>query len=351
MRTFTSLIFLTAFVSTAFAQGGPTVSNVIATQRADGSRLVDIHYDLANQTPCTVWPVLSADGGTSWSVPAMSFAGDLGPNITPGTNRTIVWDAGADIPGVVGTYRARVYADDGNTLTNMVPVPGGTFPYQRNFSNQVFVGSFYIDKYEVTNQRYAEFLNSADPNGTYWNSSIEITRSGSPPNVFYAPYPGKQNYPVRYVSAVDAQAYAAWLSAREGRNYRLPTQQEWEKAAAWDPTISKHWVYAFQSDSIACVSSNNGSGCNSSCIGTTTEVGHYNGTNGTNNSRSFYGCYDMTGNVWEWTGGGTSDQVIRGGGYSAIFDCSSDWLTTTGRNRQATERYPYWGFRLVLDLN
>ncbi|MFH1108000.1 MAG: SUMF1/EgtB/PvdO family nonheme iron enzyme [Planctomycetota bacterium] len=70
------------------------------------------------------------------------------------------------------------------------------------------------------------------------------------PDVYYAVLPGRQNYPVRFVSALDAEGYAAWLSTREHRTYRLPTEQEWEKAAAWDPTISRFWTYGFQSDSM-----------------------------------------------------------------------------------------------------
>ena len=92
----------------ASAQTAPVVSNVRASQRGDGSRIVDIYYDLAHNAACTVWPVLSGDGGASWNVPAMTLTGNLGPGVTPGNNRHIVWNAGADIPGVIGTYRARV---------------------------------------------------------------------------------------------------------------------------------------------------------------------------------------------------------------------------------------------------
>lgn len=353
MRALISTGILATFVSTALAQTGPTVSNVTAAQRADGSRLVDIRYDLANQAPCAVWPVVSADGGALWNVPVLTLSGDFGPGVVPGTNRHIVWDAGADIPGVVRTFRARVYADDGNTLSNMVPVPGGSFPYQGNTSQQIFVASFYIDKYEVTNQRYAEFLNSADPNGTYWNPSIEITRSGTAPNVFYAPWPGRANYPVRYVSALDAEAYAAWLSTGSGRTYRLPTEQEWEKAAAWDPTLKEHWTYGFQSDSnISCAHCNyvqfNGNA--TPCVGSTTEIGHYNGTGGTNDAHSYYGCYDMTGNVSEWVRSG-GDSIVRGGAFAYEFGTNAEWTTTYRFFRNAVERNPHIGFRLVLDLD
>jgi hypothetical protein len=85
-------VFLLFTASYAYAQTAPAVSNVRAAQRADGSRLVDIHYDLSHGAACTVWPVLSGDAGVSWSVPGMRLTGDLGPAVTPGTNNHSIWE-------------------------------------------------------------------------------------------------------------------------------------------------------------------------------------------------------------------------------------------------------------------
>jgi hypothetical protein len=60
-------VLLVLVTGTAYAQTAPTVTNVRAAQRGDGSRLVDIRYDLAHQAAYTVWPVLSGDGGNSQS--------------------------------------------------------------------------------------------------------------------------------------------------------------------------------------------------------------------------------------------------------------------------------------------
>lgn len=342
-------LFLTA--NPAVAQSGVTVSGVTAAQRNDNSKLVDIYYNLSASGPCTVWPVVSGDGGVTWNVPAQTFTGDLGANVSTGSGRHIVWDAGADIPGKVGSFRARVFADDGSAQTNMVLVPGGTFPYQNNFNAQIFVATFLIDKYEVTNQRYAEFLNDTDPNGQYWTVNQEITRNGTPPNVFYSPWLGKQNYPVKYVSALDAEAFAGWLSTREGRTYRLPTEQEWEKAAGWDPVLNKLWNYGFTNDSIDCSWANYtyNTVYNGYCTlyGTTHEVGYYNGMNGTNDARSTFGCYDMSGNLREWTSSidVTTNRVTRGG---SMIDGN---VSTTGRTiGGVTARDFYTGFRLLLEF-
>jgi len=67
MRVVTFVVLFAASASTAFAQTGPTVGNVRASQRNDGSRRVDIRHDIAHNAACTVWPVLSGDGGVSRS--------------------------------------------------------------------------------------------------------------------------------------------------------------------------------------------------------------------------------------------------------------------------------------------
>jgi len=339
--------FATA-TTTVVAQTAPVVSNVRASQRADASRMVDIYYDLSHDAPCTVWPVISGDGGATWNVPALTLTGDVGHNVAPGTNKHIVWDAGRDIPGVAATMRARVYADAGGTLSNMVFVPAGSFPYQRG-TTWVFVNSFFVDKYEVINLRYAEFLNDADPDGTYWNSNMEITRSGPPPNVYYAVIPGRENYPIRFVSVLEAEGYAVWISAREGQHFRLPTEQEWEKAAAWDPTLNKHWLYAFQSDSFTCSSCNCAAG--TACPQNVTEVGRYNGLIGTNDAHSLYGCYDMSGNLWERTSGDGSSYPFRGGSWGTTSNSSSCQTTSRGSTSFLEHRSSTVGFRLVLDPN
>ena len=177
----------------AWGQGAPVVSNVSASQRPDDSMLIDIHYDLADESLCTVWILVSDDGGTTWNVPAQSFTGDIGANTPAGPGKHIVWDAGADIPGRAGSLKARVMADDGNGQANMVFVSAGSFPYQGG--PYTYVAAFWIDKYEVTNLRYCEFLNAADADGDCWTHEMEITRHGEPGSYTYAVDAGRQNYP------------------------------------------------------------------------------------------------------------------------------------------------------------
>ena len=124
-------------------------------------------------------------------------------------------------------------------------------------------------------------------------------------------------------------------------SYRLPTESEWERAAAWDG--SKHWIYSFVSDTLTGNARANYFLRNPMNLTTdprTSPVGWFNGVNispngsvATVDSPSPVGAYDMSGNVWEWchdwfgsytasaktnpTGPATNTgRVFRGGGWS-----------------------------------
>lgn len=343
-----SAMVVVAWSGAAWANSAPVVSNVSANQRGDESKLVDIHYDLADADgdSCTVWVVLSDNGGASWRVPARTFTGDIGNSIPPDINKSVVWDAGADMPGKTGDFKVRIYADDGKGPGAMVVVPGGWFPYQNVSEPEdwIYVGSFLIDKYECTNQFYCQFLNDADPSGAHWYTSMEINRMGDPGNYYYWVKSGKENYPVQYANFYDAEAFAAWRGSQDGLTYRLPTEQEWEKAAGWDPAEGHYYTYGFHSDTIDCT------WCNyNNCVGGPTIVGYYNGEGGRQDAKSYYGCYDMSGNLWEWTSSiySGSSRVIRGGSWN--YDASYCRVACRSYSNP-TYRYYYVGFRLVQDL-
>jgi formylglycine-generating enzyme required for sulfatase activity len=326
-----------------WANSPPQVTNVTASQRTDGSNLVDIHYSLSDPDgdTCTVWIAASSDGGLTWTLPVMTLTGEVGAGIAPGAGKHVVWDAGANMPGFVQTVKVRVYADDGKVPTNMVLVPDGPFPYQNG--QWAHVPTFYIDKYETTNSQYCSFLNDADPNGNYWVSGMEIVRTGDAGSYSYGVVPSYENYPIRYVNRYDAEAYAAWRSTQQGATYRLPTEQEWEKAAAWDPVEQRYYLYGFHRDSIDSTWCNYGNN-----VGRSTPVGYYDGTGGRNDAKSYYGCYDMSGNVWEWTSGVSgSNGVLRGGAWSH----TATYCLCAGRGFSLTpsSRGSSLGFRLVLD--
>ena len=101
----------------------PVISNIRVAQRP-GTKLVDIYYDLsdADGNLQLIQVAASADAGLTYALPCTSLAGAVGPGVAIGTNRHIVWDAGADWNGNwVPQCRVRVTTHDGTTP----PAPPG----------------------------------------------------------------------------------------------------------------------------------------------------------------------------------------------------------------------------------
>ncbi|MFC1784869.1 formylglycine-generating enzyme family protein, partial [Candidatus Neomarinimicrobiota bacterium] len=95
---------------------------------------------------------------------------------------------------------------------------------------------------------------------------------------------------------------------------RLPTKDEWEKAARANSMTNYPWGNTFSS------SYANFKDSGDKYDNDTTPVGYYNGGGNTNDSYSPYGIYDMAGNVWEWTSSwwrDSSGKVIKGGSWES----------------------------------
>jgi len=266
---------------------------------------------------------------------------------------------------------------------------------------------YAIGTFDVTLTQYCTFLNdvaTADPYGLY-NSSMAtagnysgdstgagILQAGASGSYVYSVIGTSGSDPVSYVSWLDAARFCNWLqngelttgteganttedgaytlngdigSGQETKNanatWWIPSEDEWYKAAYYDPNygglgVGGYWTYATRSNTAP--GNTVGSGTN--------EANYYNGVYSTSedssysafqnyltpvesftNSASYYGTYDQSGDVFQWTDATSSDdRVLRGGDwYDGSFAMESSYRL---------EDTPYYesydiGFRVASD--
>ena len=167
---------------------------------------------------------------------------------------------------------------------------------------------------------------------------------------------GRGTRPVINVSQEDAQAYAQWLSEQTGKDYRLPSEAEWEYAARAGTATKYSW-----GDSISCSQARygrrSGGECSNSLDGTVV-VGSF--------AANPFGLYDMHGNVWEWVEDCYGDYADAPTDGSARTGCDKALAGLRGGSWGSLPRYPrsayrsrdwpsyrsyFNGFRLVQDIN
>ena len=236
------------------------------------------------------------------------------------------------------------YTDTANNLNiEMIAVQGGTFTMgciseqgddcyeSEKPAHQVTVSDFYIGKYEVTQEQWKIIM-------------------GNNPSKF----PKGDNYPVENVSWNHVMGFIRRLNALTGRQYRLPTEAEWEFAARGGNN-SKGYRYSGDNTAgnVAWYSDNLPRRTNSNTGNGTQPVGA--------KSANELGLYDMSGNVWEWCndwyGPYSSDtqsdpqgpssgttRVMRGGSW--MYKAKDTRVTVHGYCAPGL-RYDDLGFRLA----
>ncbi len=157
----------------------------------------------------------------------------------------------------------------------MVLIPGGEFLFGEDNERRE-EPAFYIDRFPVTNERYKKFIDATGHGVPYvpedWAKPYNWRRRTYPK--------GKAKHPVVLVSWYDVVAYCRWV----GKPF--PNLQQWEKAARG--TDGRKYPWGDKYEDGRCNSYHEG-------LEKTTPVDKYP------KGVSPYGCYDMAGNVWEWT--------------------------------------------------
>jgi len=162
--------------------------------------------------------------------------------------------------------------------------------------HEVFLDTFLIDKYEVSAENFTDFLNDkGNPEEKYFSYDQYSTIigvsfvNGNPDETNkkpekYLPKKGFENYPANNVSWLGADAYCRW------KGKRLPTESEWEKAARGKDKRIYPWGNSIP-DSTKARYNQKWEEKNLNVMVPVNELG---------SGQSYYGVFNMAGNVWEW---------------------------------------------------
>jgi len=377
---------LTGFVGffALFAWAEITVTNLVVVQR-EGTKLVDISYNVSCDTTNEVWVTLSVSNGTE-SVDVSSVTGDVGGDVSTGTTKTMVWDMGSDWNGNVSTSMVLGLAVS-EPSEDMVLIPGGTNsgtdPDYGNYS--LIVDSFFMDKYEVTNDEMVRVMKLAYDQdkilavGSSVRNALGDRRELFNLDAFYCRIiwngftftikPSKgSGYPCVGVTWYGAAAYCNYRSEIEGKipcydlsdwscdfganGYRLPTVTEWEYAArsglsgkrfSWGDTIT-HDQANYRSFSSYSYDVSPTRGYHPDYADNEYPYMSPSGSFEPND----YGLYDMGGNVYEWCNTMVgSYRHLRGG----CWGDSADYVRSGREHADSPSNGDgYYGFRVIVGV-
>jgi formylglycine-generating enzyme required for sulfatase activity len=218
----------------------------------------------------------------------------------------------------------------------MMPVPRGTGEIKdSDGTRRVEVGPLWMSKTEITWDAYDIYVYGLDRSGG--PGDADAVSRPSKPYVMPGESFGHEGHPALAMTYGAATQFAAWLSAKTGRKYRVPTEAEWEHACrAGAATPDDLRAVAWYSDNAS---------------DRTHRVGSL--------AANPFGLHDMLGNVAEWVISGNGAPVVKGGsfqddtedvGCGARKEQKGEWNMTDPqlpRSRWWLSDAPFVGFRLV----
>jgi sulfatase modifying factor 1 len=318
------------------------ISNVKLRQEPTelGGPKIIIEYDIedpniSSESPAYVFVRYSKDE-TNWQLIETDCLRGNGFDIVdkPGHKKIIWW--GTDQTSFTDLIQIDVRVRG----IQMVRIPAGKFIMKslpgggRDESNYINPSSdlpmFYMAKYETTIAMYTDYLNEIGGEGAGWNQRMtDNNRCGIVRhiNYTYSAEPGRENYPITYVSWYDATNFLQWCGLR------LPTEAEWEKALRGglyldgdetkkkpNPMPERRYPWGNQAPNADAIFRCNYDGADDG-FDYTAPVGSFA------KFSSPYGLCDLVGNVAEWTldwystsyhAGLDGFRMVRGGSWMAV---------------------------------
>ncbi len=271
------------------------------------------------------------------------------------------------------------YVDTGVNPNAWVRIPAGKFYTDRYLNEGEIEKDYEIMLTHVTNQQFANYLNEALPTkkiklendsiwGYYPGDKFRAYRHELPVEAgdklhlklnqpgLRVKYDGQkffvqngfQNHPVVFVTWFGAKEYTDFYG------WRLPTEWEWTKAARGEDKRAYPWGDEITRNQANFYSSRDPYEKIFGKQGGTTPVGYYNGKTydgyQTTDSRSPYGLYDMSGNVWHWLGTVYPDmhyRWMRGGSFENYDFDTRIWATNNAEPQHGGLNV---GFRCARDV-
>ena len=214
----------------------------------------------------------------------------------------------------------------------MVKIPGGL--YELGFSgsdfcydnevpeHKTYLNAYEIDTYPVTNKQFMAFIDAGGyEDYRFWLSDgwdIVNEKKWDAP-LYWQKIEGygyKKDFgglnkilpdePVTNVSDYEADAYSKWAGKR------IPTEAEWKKAGSWNEDLEKKTIYPWGDE----LPSDHNANLLESWNWAPCQIGSYP------QGKSYYGCHQMIGDVWEWT---SSEYALYPGFRSKFSEYTDKW--------------------------